>query len=80
MACQIQSHVPCFLVSSFLLILDRARGGPRAIDAGNRPLGDEPEHLFRPLNVQGSIFIDFLTPQTDIEKSTFFRTIKNQAK
>ena len=75
-----QVHVPCFLVSSFLLILDRARGGPRAIDAGNRLPGDGPGHFLSPLTLQGSIFIDFLTLQTDIEKSTFFRTIKNQAK
>ena len=45
-----------------------------------RPLGEGPEQLFRPLRLQGSIFIDFLTLQIDIEKSTIFRTLKNQPK
>ena len=36
--------------------------------------------LSRPWTLQGPIFIDFLTSQSDIEKSMFFRTIKNQAK
>ena len=42
------------------------------------PLAQGPEHYFRPMSLQGSIFIDFLTPQTDTEKSTIFRIIKNQ--
>ena len=44
------------------------------------PLGDGPERCFRPLAPQGSIFIDFLTTQNDIEKTMIFRILKNRPK
>ena len=50
------------------------KGSPKVMFFGPKStLGAPRVDLF-------SIFIDFLTPQTDFEKSTFFRTIKNQAK
>ena len=44
------------------------------------PLGENPERCFRPLAPHGSIFIDFLTTQNDIEKTMIFRISKNRPK
>ena len=44
------------------------------------PLGYYSERCFRPLAPQGSIFIDFLTTQNDIEKTMIFRILKNRPK
>ena len=44
------------------------------------PPGDGPERFGWPSVTQGSIFIDFLTTQNDIEKTMIFRILKNRPK
>ena len=68
-----------FLCLYSLTIFDNGRhlGSP---SDQSIPLGDGPERLFRSLTPQGSIFIDFSTIQSDIEKTTIFRILKNRPK
>ena len=53
---------------------------PGTLGRRNGHTDDEPERRRRPWSAQGSIFIDFLASRSDIEKSTFFRTLKNRLK
>ena len=53
--------------------------GPRALQWPTRwPLGVDLERLWRPLGVHGPMFIDFSTPRSGIEKSTFFAITQNR--
>jgi hypothetical protein len=62
-----------------LNIFDNGRR-PGATASGRITGDDYPERRFRPLTPQGSILIDFLVTQTNIEKTMIFRILKNLPK
>ena len=72
----------CFAILDPLYSLNIFDNGRRPGSPGDQsiPLGYYSERCFRPLAPHGSIFIDFLTTQNDIEKTMIFRILKNRPK
>ena len=76
---RVRSLRPC--PRSFFSLIPQSRASrPGTLGDQSPPLADYPERSGRPLGAQSSIFIDFLTTQIDMEKSTIFRILKNQQK
>ena len=78
-------YIPVFIYRYFkyrFLSTDNTRAGPAlgALTPKSGTTARYPETLWQPLNAHGSIFIDFSSPKSDVEKSTIFRIFKNRRK
>ena len=78
-------YIPVFIYRYFkyrFLSTDNTRAGPAlgALTPKSGTTARYSETLWQPLNAHGSIFIDFSSPKSDVEKSTIFRIFKNRRK